>query len=53
MITLWFFNDSTGADYGTFECSKCGEVFHYSPRDIEENGETVAERLCAECAAKY
>ncbi len=32
MDLLWFMNPSLGADYGTFNCSVCGDAFHYSPR---------------------
>jgi len=51
-IETWFANDSEGADYGTFECQKCGAAFNYSPRDIYDGAIPITRGLCMPCAEK-
>ena len=29
---LWFMQPSLNADYGSFNCQQCGQLFYYSPR---------------------
>lgn len=29
---LWFIQPSLNADYGSFNCQQCGQLFFYSPR---------------------
>lgn len=47
--SLWFIQNSLGADYGVFCCDKCGCTFYHSPAEITLAGKVEYKCCCGNC----
>ncbi len=46
---LWYMQTSLGADYGSFTCDKCSDLFYHSPSTIYYNHEVKYACCCGDC----
>ena len=48
-IELWFIQASFTADYGQFNCDKCGRVYYHSPSYVYKGKEELHKCCCGYC----
>ncbi len=48
-VYLYFFSESLGADYGTFNCDSCGREFYHSPSTVYLGAKRKYSCCCGHC----
>lgn len=46
---IWFMQTTLGADYGQFECNKCGRIFYHSPTRVYKAKQKLFNCACGHC----